>query len=163
MRTQLLVLFLGLAAAPLLPAIEVTQIAGAAHAYPIMLDLNGKKLGPGEYVQEVEGGLLKVRITYHLSDGRVIEEKGTFQQHPEFTQKQWSWQERHGDTVQREYAIQFGAQTATARKREDGKERKWSEKITLEPGHTFAGFGFTLVLQNLRDRLRKGEAISLKA
>lgn len=163
MRTHLWALFLTLAAAPALPAIELTQVAGAAHAYPIMLDLAGKKLGPGEYVQEVEGERLRVRITYHLLDDRVIEEKGTFQEHPEFTQKEWSWQERRGDTVQREYAIQFDTQTATARKRENGKDRKWSEKIAVEPGHTFAGFGFTLVLQNLRDRLRKGEAVSLKA
>lgn len=35
--------------------------------------------------------------------------------------------------------------------------------MVIEPGGTFAGFGFTLALQNLRDRLIKGEALELKA
>ena len=162
MRTCLWVAFLVLTMNAS-PAIEVTQIAGAAHAYPEMLDLNGKKLGPGEYVQDVEGSRLKVRITYHLADNRVIEEKGTFQQGPQFSQKEWSWQERRAGTMQREYLIHFDSGQATAHKRENGSEREWSKTLKIEPGQTFAGFGFTLVLQNLRDRLRKGEAITLKA
>jgi hypothetical protein len=144
-------------------AIQVTQVAGAAHAYPQILDLNGKRLGTGEYVQEIQGDRLKVRITYHLKDGRVIEEKGTFHQGSEFSPKEWSWQERRAGIIQREYAIHFDSAQAMAHKHENGNERNWSEKIKVESGHTFAGFGFTLVLQNLRDRLRKGEAITLQA
>ena len=41
--------------------------------------------------------------------------------------------------------------------------KDWSEKIEVEPGRTFAGFGFTLALQNLRKRLLSGEQIELKA
>ena len=163
MRIRLVTLLLVVLVVPCLDAVELTQVAGAAHAYPIMLDLNGKTIGPGEYIQNVEHGRLSVTITYHLKNGRVIEEKGTFQQHPEFAQKEWSWQERSGATVQREYIIHFDAHTATARKREHGQNRSWSENIAVEEGQTFAGFGFTLVLENLRDRLKKGEAITLKA
>lgn len=36
-----------LAATGSLYAIEVTQVAGAAHAYPAMWDLEGKKLASG--------------------------------------------------------------------------------------------------------------------
>jgi len=35
--------------------------------------------------------------------------------------------------------------------------------VEVEPGKTFAGFGFTLALQNLRKRLLSGERIELKA
>ena len=38
-----------------------------------------------------------------------------------------------------------------------------SEKIDVEPGRTFAGFGFTLALSNLRKRLVHGEQVELKA
>src|SRR5437763_12258928 len=38
-----------------------------------------------------------------------------------------------------------------------------SDKIDIQPGRTFAGFGFTLTLQNLRKRLIAGERIDLQA
>ena len=38
-----------------------------------------------------------------------------------------------------------------------------SKKINIEPGRTFAGFGFTIALSNLRKRLLRGEQIALKA
>ncbi len=38
-----------------------------------------------------------------------------------------------------------------------------SEKINVEPGRTFAGFGFTIALSNLRKRLLSGEQVQLKA
>lgn len=37
------------------------------------------------------------------------------------------------------------------------------DKIEIVPGQTFAGFGFTIALSNLRPRLIKGEQIELKA
>ena len=38
-----------------------------------------------------------------------------------------------------------------------------SKKIKIEPGRTFAGFGFSLALSNLRKRLLRGEQVQLKA
>jgi hypothetical protein len=38
-----------------------------------------------------------------------------------------------------------------------------SKKIEVEPGRTFAGFGFSLALSNLRKRLLRGEEVQLKA
>ena len=38
-----------------------------------------------------------------------------------------------------------------------------SKEIKIEPGWTFAGFGFSLALSNLRKRLLNGEQVQLKA
>lgn len=38
-----------------------------------------------------------------------------------------------------------------------------SKKIEIERGRTFAGFGFSLALSNLRKRLLRGEQVQLKA
>jgi hypothetical protein len=38
-----------------------------------------------------------------------------------------------------------------------------SKRIEIEPGRTFAGFGFSLALSNLRKKLLKGEQVQLKA
>jgi hypothetical protein len=150
------------AAVPLM-AIEVTQFSGAAHAYPAMRDLQGKKLGSGDFRQEIEGGVLHIRISYDLGEGRRIEEKASFQQRPELVQKQWSWRESNGASTQREYTVDFDSGKATARKNEKEGPKTWSEEVEIEKGRTFAGFGFVLALQNLRDRLVKGETVELKA
>jgi len=156
-------LLLVAAGAGALRAIEVTQQAGAAHAYPVMRELSGSKLGGGEFSQEIEDGLLRIQISYDLEKGRRIEEKASFQQRPELIQKQWSWRELRGEALQRQYSVDFDAGKATARKQEDDGPKTWSENVEIEPGRTFAGFGFVLALQNLRDRLVKGESIELKA
>ena len=153
-----------LAAGPeALRAIELEQFAGSAHAYPVMLDLAGKKLANAEFTQQIEDGLLHVRITYDLVAGGRIEERASFQQRPELVQKEWSWQEHKEEVVQRKYTIDFDARKAVAHKREKGGVRDWSEQVKIEPGRTFAGFGFTVASQNLRDRLVKGEVIELRA
>jgi len=38
-----------------------------------------------------------------------------------------------------------------------------SKRINIEPGRTFAGFGFSLAVSNLRKRLLSGEQVQLKA
>ena len=144
-------------------AIELEQWGGAAHAYPAMREIEGKELGEGEFTQQIQDKLLRIKITYDLTKGGRIEEKGAFQQRPELIQKEWSWRELKGETLQREYKVDFDSGRANARKREEGGPRNWSEKIEIVRGRTFAGFGFTLALQNLRSRLVKGEAVELQA
>ncbi len=163
MKTGLCVLFLLITFAKPLHALELTQPAGVVHGYPEMRDLNGRQLARGEFTQEVQGKLLHVEISYDLNNGRRIAEKASFQQRPEFWQKEWSWQETQGDTLMRRYAVDFDSGNATANKRGKNGLRHWAARLNIEPGQTFAGFGFTLALQNLRDRLHSGEAISLKA
>jgi len=142
-------------------AVEVTQPAGAAHGYPGLYDANGKKLANAEFKQWLEDGHLYVVITYRFSDGQLFEEKSRFRQGKDLIQEQWSWKElRHGKR-QREFSVDFASQTATAYIQKDNKDV--SEKIDVEPGQTFAGFGFTLALSNLRNKLVHGEQVELKA
>ena len=65
-------------------AIEVTEPGGAAHGYPAWCDIEGKKLGDGEFRQWVENDRLHVVITYKCPDGQLYEEAALFRQHPEF-------------------------------------------------------------------------------
>jgi len=144
-------------------ALELTQPGGVLHGYPAMRELGGKTLGRGEFTQEVEGNLLRIVIRYELTNGRQVVEKALLQQQPEIEQKEWSWEELQGKTVLRRYAVDFDSKQATAEKREKNGLQRRSERLKIEPGQTFSGFGFTIALQNLRDRLHKGKPIKLKA
>jgi hypothetical protein len=142
-------------------AVEVTQPAGAAHGYPGLCDTNGKKLAEGEFRQWLDGDHLYVVINYRFPNGQLIEEKTRFRQERELIQEQWSWKElRHGKP-QREFAVDFLSGTATAHISKDNRDV--SDKIEVQPGRTFAGFGFTIALSNLRKRLVNGEQLELKA
>src|SRR5437667_12782822 len=78
-------------------AIEVTELAGAAHGYPGLCDINGKKVADGEFRQWVEDRHLNVVITYKFPNGQTFEEKARFRQGSELMQEQWSWKElMHG-------------------------------------------------------------------
>jgi hypothetical protein len=143
--------------------IELTEFSGAAHGYPALRDLDGKKLADAEFMQWVQDDRLHVRLIYRFKDGRRIEEKAVLRQQPELIQEEWSWRESKGEEVLREFAVNFGAKTATAQKREKNELKHWEEKVEVEPGKTFAGFGFTVAIQNLRKRLLAKERIELKA
>src|SRR5436189_3987601 len=142
-------------------AIEVTEPAAAAHGYPALCDINGKKLADGEFRQWVESNRLHIVITYKFSAGEVYEEHSQFRQEPELIQEKWSWKESKQGRSQREFAVDFIAGIASAHIRQDNKDV--SKKINIEPGRTFAGFGFSLALSNLRKRLLNGEQVQLKA
>lgn len=142
-------------------AIEVTELAGAAHGYPGLCDANGKKIADGEFRQWVENHHLYVVITYRLPHGQSFEEKSQFRQDGELRQEQWSWKELMHGKPQREFSVDFASGMASAHIRKDNKDV--TEKIDVEPGRTFAGFGFTIALSNLRKKLLKGEQIELKA
>jgi hypothetical protein len=142
-------------------AIEVTEPAGAAHGYPGLCDINGKKLADGEFRQWVEGNRLHIIITYDFDDGQRFEEKALFRQNPDLIQESWSWKETRNGRTQREFSVDFLSGIANAHIRKDNKVV--SEKLDLEKGRTFAGFGFTMALSNLRERLLDGEQVQLKA
>jgi hypothetical protein len=162
-KSKLVTLFSILAAefATQLLAIEVTEPAGAAHGYPGLCDIHGKALADGEFRQWVENKRLHVVITYKFSAGEVYEEHTQLRQQPELIQEKWSWKESKYGKLQREFAADFLAGIASAHIREDHKDV--SERINIEPGRTFAGFGFAIALSNLRKRLLNGEQIQLKA
>jgi hypothetical protein len=151
------------AAAAQLYGIDVTQLAASGHAYPAMRDLDGKELGDGEFTQEITDHLLRIRIVYDLGHGHTIEERAAFAQNSGLTQREWSWREHRNGDLEREYKVDFDAGKAISRKRESDGLKERSDEVKIESGITFAGFGLVLALQNLRDRLVKGEAIELEA
>jgi hypothetical protein len=142
-------------------AVEVTEPAGAAHGYPGLYDINGKKLADSEFRQWLENNRLDVVITHKFSAGEVYEEHAQFRQQPELIQEKWSWKESKHGRSQREFAVDFMAGIASAHTGQDNKDV--SKRISIEPGRTFAGFGFSLALSNLRKRLLSGEQVQLKA
>ena len=142
-------------------AIEVTEPAAASHGYPGLCDMNGKKLADGEFRQWVENDRLHVVITYKFSAGEVYEEHSQFRQEPELTQEKWSWKESKHGRSQREFDVDFLTGIASAHISQDHKDV--SKSIKIEPGRTFAGFGFSLALSNLRKRLLNGEEVQLRA
>ena len=88
-------------------ALEVTEPAGAAHGYPGLCDMNGKKLANGEFRQWVENKRLHVIITYKFPAGELYEEQVQFRQQPELIQEKWSWKESKNGKSQREFAADF--------------------------------------------------------
>jgi hypothetical protein len=154
------ILAAGMIVAPVF-ALKVTEPTAASHGYPGLCDMNGKKLANGEFRQWVENDRLHVVITYKFSAGEVYEEHSQFRQEPELIQEKWSWKESKHGRSQREFAVDFLAGIASAHIRQDNKDV--SKKIKIEPGRTFAGFGFSLALSNLRKRLLRGEQVQLKA
>src|SRR5438105_10165767 len=154
------ILALGVIVAPVF-ALKVTEPAAAAHGYPGLCDINGKKLANGEFRQWVESNRLHIVITYKFSAGEVYEEQSQFRQEPELIQAKWSWKESKHGRSQREFAVDFLTGIASAHIGQDNKDV--SKKINIEQGRTFAGFGFSIALSNLRKRLLGGEQVQLKA
>jgi hypothetical protein len=144
-------------------ALEVTEPAGAAHGYPGLMEMNGKKLAEGEFRQWMQDDRLHIVITYKFPSGELFEENALFRQQPELMQEQWSWKESKGSQLQREFTADLVAKTASAHIHKDSENKDASDNIEVEPGRTFAGFGFTLAMSNLRKRLINGEQIELKA
>jgi hypothetical protein len=142
---------------------QTADLEGTARGYPALRDPTGKELAEGAFTQWIENERLHVKITYSFNDGRRIEENSVFRQRPQLVQEQWSWrEERHGKPY-RLFRVEFGSQSAAASKQDDGEFKEWSEKIDVEPGRIFAGFGFTLAIKAFRERLLKGERIELQA
>lgn len=144
-------------------AVEVTELQGSAHGFPAFFDAHGKKLADGDFSQWIEDEQLHITIVYKLGRGHRVEERAAFRQGRELIQEEWSWHESKDGRLEREFVVDFKSQTATAQKREKDGLKTWSEKIEVQQGQTFAGFGFTLALQNLRKRLINGERIELQA
>jgi hypothetical protein len=154
------ILAAGMIVAPVF-ALKVIEPAAASHGYPGLSDMTGKKLADGEFRQWVEDDRLHVVITYKFSDGEVYEEHSQFRQEPELIQEKWSWKESKHRRSQREFAVDFLSGIASAHIKQDNKHV--FKKIEIERGRTFAGFGFSLALSNLRKRLLNGEQVQLKA
>ena len=100
-------------------------------------------------------------LPYRFTDGRFFEEKARFRQQAELTQEQWSWKELRDGKPQREFTADFPSGITSAHIPKDNEGV--SEKVEIEQGRTFGGFGFAIALSNLRKRLPRGEQVELKA
>lgn len=136
---------------------------GALHGFPAVFNLDGKKLADCEFIQWIEGSQLRVKIDYDFGAGHTVEEQALFRQEPELIQDQWSWRETRNGQIYRSFSVDFSAKKATAQKIEDKAVKKWSEEVRVEPGRTFAGFGFAMAIKCLRNRLVQGQKIQLEA
>jgi hypothetical protein len=142
---------------------QSADFEATAHGFPVIRDSAGQKLADGDFSQWLQGEHLHVRILYEFGHGRQVEEKAVFRQRPRLVQDAWSFRELRNGKAYREFTIDFGARTATAKKLEESGFKEWSDKVDVEPGRTFAGFGFSLAVKSLRERLIKGERIELQA
>jgi hypothetical protein len=150
------------AAATSAGAIQGNQVEGALRASPVLRDAAGQKIADGNFSQWVENDGLHVQITY-TGSGRRMEETAVLRQRPELSQSKWRWSESARGEDVRTFEVDFDSGMATAVKQENGQPRRWTEKLDITPGQTFAGFGFTLAIKALHDRLVKGETVNLKA
>jgi len=142
---------------------NATTSEAALHGFPALYDLHGAKIADGEFVQWIENDLLHVTISYDFADGRRVEEKTSFRQNPRLIQEEWSWSESRGEELLRHFQVDFHSGKATAEKREGKNGKRSTEDLKVEPGRTFAGFGFVLAIKSIRERLVKGEKVELEA
>lgn len=134
-----------------------------ARGFPVMRDASGKKVADGDFAQWLENDRLHVRIRYQFGGARRVEETVVLRQTPRLVQEAWTLREGSGGKVIRDFSINFGSGMAVAKKVEDGAPKEWSDKVDVEPGRTFAGFGFTMAIKKARQRLLKGERVELQA
>jgi hypothetical protein len=143
-------------------AIELRPLEGAARGFPVLRTPEGTQIGNGDFVQWLGGGRLHIRIVYRLADGRV-EERAVFRQRPELVQEAWSWREFRSGKLHRQFEVDFKSGRAVAKKQDAGVLEEWSDELEIEPGRTFAGFGFSLAVKGLREQLVKGQRVELRA
>jgi len=143
-------------------AVEWTSLEGPARGFPALRDLAGKKLADGDFTQWIDNGGLHVRIVY-VGESRRIEEQAVFRQKPELIQDEWSLREMRNGKLYRQFEVSFKSRTATAKKQTGTELGEWSDKIDVEPGRAFAGFGLTMAIKGLQKRLFRGEHVELQA
>ena len=144
-------------------AVDWTVFEGTARGFPVLRDPSGKKLADGDFAQWIDGSQLHVRIRWEFGGGRSAEETAVFRQAPQLIQDQYSLRELREGKLVRRFEVDFTSATATAEKQGEKGLERWSEKVDVEPGRTFSGFGFAMAIKGLRSRLVAGEQVELKA
>jgi hypothetical protein len=151
-------------AAPAARAVDLRSPDGELFAFPALADERGETIATSTFEQWFEGGRLHVRITHAFHDGRRAIERARFSVGRTLVQERWSWDERRDGGLVRAFEVDLLTGRAVAHKIEDGKERRWEERVKVLPrGRTFAGIGVVYALKNVRDRLVGGEKVTLRA
>lgn len=142
---------------------ELLRLGSIARGFPSVRGLEGDLRARGDHVQWVDDDGLQMRTVYEFEDGRRIEEVASFGLRAGVVQTRWSWDETRGGEPLRRYEIDFERRTARGENHEGEEVERWSEELDLEPGRSFAGFGFTMALKAFHQRLLAGETIVLQA
>jgi hypothetical protein len=143
-------------------AVEWTSFEGPARGFPALRDLADQKIADGEFTQWIDNAGLHTRITY-VGESRRMEEQAVFRQKPELIQDAWSFREMRNGKLYRQFEVNLKSGIATARKQEGTELTAWSEKIDVEAGRAFVGYGVTLAIKGLQKRLVAGEHVELQA
>jgi hypothetical protein len=154
-RSRVLVFFVVMLAAPLLPGalvaerIPVRYVEGVTHGFLVLRTADGKRIADGDLAQEAHGNRVSSRLTFHFSDGSLYEETTEFSQRRQFR-------------LLRDHVVQKGPSfkhttdtsidatrgTVSIRYTEDGKEKTLRKRMKL-PADLANGMVFTL-LKNVR-------------
>ncbi len=134
---------------------------GDAQAFTAVTDAQGKALADSHYSQWVKGDILHIQTDSVFADGNVVVEHATLRLRPQLEQLAWSWTERKGDRLVREYTIDFVKKKATAVRLD--QEKRWTEDVDVVPGQTFAGIGFITAVKAIRPQIKPGQSVALHA
>jgi hypothetical protein len=146
----------------LLVAVAPRAHEGDAQAFASLIDpATGAPIADGRYSQQVDGSVLHIEARYDFPGGRTVVERAAVRLQPELVQESWDWTERRNGALVRQYEIDFRTRQAVAA-RIDRHER-WQEQVDVEPGKTFAGIAFIVVIKSLRSELQPGEKVRLHA
>jgi len=135
----------------------------SVHGSPVLRDLSGRKLADGDFSQWLEHEKLHVRIRYDFGHDHLVQEDAVLQQSPQLAQEEWSWKEVQGDKTPRKFEVDFKTGTARGEVWSGKQPKRWSEQFKIVPGRTFSGFGFTLAIKSVRERLLHGEKAGFQA
>jgi hypothetical protein len=136
---------------------------GSVRGFPVLRDRSGRKLADGDFYQWLEQGALHVRTRYDFGNGHWVQEEAAFQHEPQLSQERWSWKEVKGNKTVRHFEVDFKTGAARSEVATERQTKHWSETLKVEPGRTFSGFGFTLAIKSVRERLLRGEKAEFRA
>jgi len=141
----------------------VAPEALSVHGFPALRNLEGRTLANGDFAQWLEDGRLHMRMRYDFEDGRRIEERAVFAFDRGLRQERWSWREDRDGQPIRHFDVDLERGIVSGEKHEKGEISRWDEEVDVQPGHAFAGFGFSIALKIHRERLVGGEPVTLDA
>src|ERR1700737_3204397 len=132
---------LALAAAFRAGAVELRNPQADLHGFPSMQDESGALIADGELTQRKQGSRLVVHATWRFRDGRVVVEDAVFALRPELAQQSFRWVETRGKSELRRFEADFRSPKANAQKLEGTEPKRWDNRLDVEPGKPFTGFG----------------------
>src|SRR5215468_2470920 len=94
---------------------------GDAQAFTSLTDGQGKTLADARYAQWLTGDVLHVESRADFPGGRSIVEQATIRLHPQIEQLSWTWTERDGELLVREYTVDFDKRRAVATRADQQK------------------------------------------